>query len=481
MWTFSNSSVTFSNPLYTFSGQGPGTGAPTGPPSTIGPGISPNWESVFTAQWGGYTPVATAIRAALNVTESSDSIAAAASLSIVGVSAALEGRDTIVALAVSGNSGSVNAFEGGDYAVSAGVLTTTAYLAITEGSDGIATVAYPRVTGSGSILEGQDQPVGLVGTPTYGTMFEGLDAIAASGLLTTMPSANVLEGADSISTAGLVTTSATLSVTESQDAISTAAALVDIASGAVIEGLDSIAGVGSASFSGSLALTEGADSIATSAVTQVTGAANMLEAMDSIATAASTMVTGSGSVLESADIIQGAAAAQFAGNGQLLEGNDVCVGMASSIPTLFGYCVITPLSQTGFQSANMAYIENSACIVDISYFSAQGNPFIPVAVGYRIDDVTTDFNILPWTVITPVGYSNQVTITAQQNFLISLSRNDESHQVLFAVTDSYGDTNYANVRFNVIRVTGEMQPGFTVASGCVTEESDSIVAFATVG
>jgi hypothetical protein len=120
-------------------------------------------------------------------------------------------------------------------------------------------------------------------------------------------------------------------------------------------------------------------------------------------------------------------------------------------PAQFGYAIVISESQTGIQAARQVYLEYSACFITASYFDANRNPFAPNAVSYGVWDVTSGFNIVPWTALTPAA-SNQVTVTSAQNVLISFSRPFEAHQVVFRIVDGFGDTNYARVIYDLKRV-----------------------------
>lgn len=119
----------------------------------------------------------------------------------------------------------------------------------------------------------------------------------------------------------------------------------------------------------------------------------------------------------------------------------------------FGYCLVEALSQTGIQGAQSAFLENSACLITASYFDSNGLPFVPNAISYRVDDVQSEVNIVPWTAL-PLGMVSQILITPTENRMISFSRPFEEHQVLVQIIDRAGDINYARVVYDVIRVVG---------------------------
>lgn len=137
----------------------------------------------------------------------------------------------------------------------------------------------------------------------------------------------------------------------------------------------------------------------------------------------------------------------------LAAGFSYAYGALQPLAHVYGYAQITALSQNGLPVARACYIEGSSCVVTAAYFDRLGEPFVPNAVQYRVDDVTSGFNILPWTQVGP-GLVNVITITSAQNAMISLTRASEAHQVLFQITDGTGNVYYADVQFDLIRVAG---------------------------
>lgn len=131
----------------------------------------------------------------------------------------------------------------------------------------------------------------------------------------------------------------------------------------------------------------------------------------------------------------------------------VLFGLCEIDPIQFGWAEIVPLSQTATQGANSVYLAGSACFVTAAYFSSTGSPFIPTAVEYRVDDETSGENIVPWTSIAPAGV-NQVTISAEENYMVSLSRPWETHVITFQITDGFGNVTLARHKFEVIRDFG---------------------------
>jgi hypothetical protein len=109
----------------------------------------------------------------------------------------------------------------------------------------------------------------------------------------------------------------------------------------------------------------------------------------------------------------------------------------------------------GTEGARTAFREGGAGFVVARYYAEDGELFVPEAVAYRIDDVHSGQNLVPWTSLAP-AMQNLVTITAAQNAMVSLTRQHEAHQVLFRVTETSGVVDYARVIFNVVRTVGSV-------------------------
>jgi hypothetical protein len=119
----------------------------------------------------------------------------------------------------------------------------------------------------------------------------------------------------------------------------------------------------------------------------------------------------------------------------------------------FSYAAVTVASQKPANGAKTCVIEQSACFVTAAYFDLSRAPLVPVTVRYRMDDLASGENIVPWTSLTP-AVSNQLTITSAQNTMVSLTRNSECRQVLLEITDANADVAYARVVYDVLRVVG---------------------------
>mgnify|MGYP001548383624 CR=1 FL=1 len=97
----------------------------------------------------------------------------------------------------------------------------------------------------------------------------------------------------------------------------------------------------------------------------------------------------------------------------------------------------------------------SVCYVTAAFFDQSNNPAVPVSLNYRIDDVTNESNILPWTALSPTDTSITVTVTSAQN---AMSDNDdnisETRQVLFKATGTDGQPYYVPFYYDLRRLVG---------------------------
>lgn len=120
----------------------------------------------------------------------------------------------------------------------------------------------------------------------------------------------------------------------------------------------------------------------------------------------------------------------------------------------FGKADIVVLSTTGLPVALATFIQGSQCIVSVSYFNAEGLPFVPSAVNYRVDDVASGVNLVPFTPIPLPSMANAITITGTQNSMVNLTRASEEHEILFQITDGVGNVSYQSAVYDLIRTTG---------------------------
>ena len=96
--------------------------------------------------------------------------------------------------------------------------------------------------------------------------------------------------------------------------------------------------------------------------------------------------------------------------------------------------------------------EQSACYVNASHYNDLGEPLVPSAVDYRIDDVTNGRAILPWTSLSP-STLQRVLITSAQNAMDTVRiRSREIHRITFrVVAGTTPETTYPYVELDVVR------------------------------
>jgi hypothetical protein len=130
---------------------------------------------------------------------------------------------------------------------------------------------------------------------------------------------------------------------------------------------------------------------------------------------------------------------------------------------VFGYATVLVQSQDNVQGARTCIPEQSACYATIACFTPPlsaanggnglGSPFTPNALRYRVDDVESGGNIVPWTGIKPADI-NQVMVPSFQNSILSFTRLFETHQILFQITDTNGGVFYARGLYDILRARG---------------------------
>jgi hypothetical protein len=193
-----------------------------------------------------------------------------------------------------------------------------------------------------------------------------------------------------------------------------------------------------------------------------TSAAGAALIITNLAGAAAAVSQATGALLTGL-MVAGDAIAQAAGSGSLdtgiqLSGGAIVDSVAAITPVgsegQFGYATINVLSPTGLPVDLAVFIEGSAVIATIEYFNAKGAPFVPVRVQYRVADIVSGLEIVPYTDITDIELSNAITIPGNQNVMISLSRDSEQHQLLFKISDALGGVNYQRKLFEIVTPAG---------------------------
>jgi hypothetical protein len=127
----------------------------------------------------------------------------------------------------------------------------------------------------------------------------------------------------------------------------------------------------------------------------------------------------------------------------------------------FGYATLRPQAQTqegiipAANPAQPAFLVGSVCVIEASFFDNTGQPMVPQALTYQINDECTGAQILaPTSVEGPLAVQ-QIKITGAQNVLISNSLDQETHQVTLAITDPSGvGPYYERCLFDLITAPG---------------------------
>jgi hypothetical protein len=352
------------------------------------------------------------------------------------VAAIIEQSDIPGGLGFFGSGASAAILELPDTPVGVSAAAATSAAAIFEASDIVVGVAGTGNTASANIVELYDQLLGIAGQSSTSTaaILERSDTVVGLSISGVNAQATILEPYDGVSSTGLTGNVLTGSIVELGDVVTGTVVLSTSGTASIVESYDVPAGQASAALVCSVNITESADAVVVTLSVGLIQTAAIAESADIVVGVGGTAVSGTAAIVESVDI-------------------PLIVSFSPGIHQ-FGYAVVTALSPTGLPTAHAVYPELSSCQVTAAYFDTHGIAFQPNAVSYRIDDVATNFNILPWTAIVPASV-NEVTITSAENAMISNTRWHEKHQVLFMVTDQFNDVSYARVIFDLIRIPGQ--------------------------
>jgi hypothetical protein len=103
-------------------------------------------------------------------------------------------------------------------------------------------------------------------------------------------------------------------------------------------------------------------------------------------------------------------------------------------------------------SARPTVNEQSACYADVHYYGPDGAAYLPSAVRYKLENITTRDLVKPWTTITP-DYFNRVTVSAVENTMRTSIRREETMQVTFEITTALGDVQHKYAQYDLIRIS----------------------------
>lgn len=104
-------------------------------------------------------------------------------------------------------------------------------------------------------------------------------------------------------------------------------------------------------------------------------------------------------------------------------------------------------------SVEAAVVNGSECYCSASFLDVDGNPYTPTSVMYRVDDLTNNVNIIPWTDLAP-AQTLLITITADQNVMNAASGIRERRQVLVKVGVPLGTTRTDDITYMLVKKVG---------------------------
>lgn len=98
--------------------------------------------------------------------------------------------------------------------------------------------------------------------------------------------------------------------------------------------------------------------------------------------------------------------------------------------------------------------ELSTCFVTAKYFDQNGNPYTPINVNYKVDDLTNEINIIPWTPVVTPGLSNVITIPAANNAMTNSVNKIEKRQVTVQAIAPGGAQKYDPIVYDLLNIYG---------------------------
>ena len=104
-------------------------------------------------------------------------------------------------------------------------------------------------------------------------------------------------------------------------------------------------------------------------------------------------------------------------------------------------------------SVEQAVINGSECYCNATFLDVDGNPYTPTSLEYRVDDLTNDITVVPWTALTP-AQSVLIAITADQNVMSASSGIRERRQVLVKVGIPLGTTRTDDITYMLVKKVG---------------------------
>lgn len=100
------------------------------------------------------------------------------------------------------------------------------------------------------------------------------------------------------------------------------------------------------------------------------------------------------------------------------------------------------------------YNRGSECFITATYLTQNGVPYIPTAVQWRLDDVASAAQVVPWTAIVTPTFADTITITSAMNQLLNPAAIVEKKQVTFKVTTPDGNYRYDALVYNLLNLIG---------------------------
>jgi hypothetical protein len=98
--------------------------------------------------------------------------------------------------------------------------------------------------------------------------------------------------------------------------------------------------------------------------------------------------------------------------------------------------------------------ERSARYLTVTFLDKYNALGVPISARYRLDDLSSNTEVLTWTDLAVTDSSHEITITAEQNRILKSRRDRERRQVTVEATGSDGEPFRETFEYEILNLTG---------------------------
>jgi len=98
--------------------------------------------------------------------------------------------------------------------------------------------------------------------------------------------------------------------------------------------------------------------------------------------------------------------------------------------------------------------EKSPIFMTVNFTDENGAPLVPTSVDWRLDDMTNNTEIVPWTVFAGPASTMTLTILGSNNVIDNQVHVKELHVFGIRVDDGLPGEGYSELSYNVLNLIG---------------------------